>query len=515
MNHTTSSQRCQHANDRVSLARWHPAESETPVGLSRLASRTSKAAGILVNCLALLSSVLATDAPLTIPVDPLGEPKLPSDFQVVQAWTVEDRAGTGAEGSDGDGGQATAARLRYPRGVALDASGNLYIADYLNHRIRRVDADGVITNFAGTGRRGHMGDGGPAAQSLLSNPAGLAVDTVSNLYVADTGNNRLRRIAPDGTITTVAGTGDGGFGGDGGPATEALLNAPSGVAVDSNGNLYVADTGNNRLRRISADGTITTVAGASERGFRGDGGPAIEALLNAPSGVATGANGTVYVADTGNNRVRAVDADGMIATIAGTGWWGDSGDGGPAVNALLRAPSAVALDAAGHLYIAETYSHKVRRVSVHGEIRTIAGTGQKGDGVDGQPGTAVSLAHPRGIAVASAGNLFVADSTNHKVRMLTPSTEVLVPLGTSRVALVVTAGGVLSYQGQPVLAGTVVAAEDGTSHTLQVGRGGYLAGSYRPELTVPVNAAGDPQLPTGFPGTADRFISTLAGPTGS
>ena len=502
---------------RAPLSRKRPPKPKPPSGRGRFASRASRAAlaGILVACLALLSGASATDAPLTIPVDGFGEPKLPSDFSVVRVWNVEDVAGTGIRGSDGDGGPATEARLKYPRGVALDADGNLYFADHFNHRIRRVDADGLITNIAGTGHRGYMGDGGPAAQALLDHPDGLAVDSASNLYVADTGNNRVRRIAPDGTITTVAGTGEEGFAGDGGLAAEALLNAPSGVATDTNGNVYVADTGNHCVRRIAADGTITTVAGTGERGFGGDGGPAAEAQLNAPSGVATDASGNVYVADTSNNRVRVVaQADGTIATVAGTGWWGDSGDGGPAVNAWLRAPSALALDEAGNLYIAETYSHKVRRVAVDGQIMTIAGTGQWGDGDDGQPGTEVSLAYPRGIAINASGDLFLADSSNHKVRAMRPLTQVVVPLGESRVVLGVLDGGALAYQGQPVLAGTVVTAEDGTSHTLQLGRGGYLAGSYRPELVVPVDAAGDPQLPSGFPGTADRLISTLAGRQG-
>ena len=225
-------------------------------------------------------------------------------------------AGTGSRGFTGDGGPAAEARLSFPRGVAVDAAGNLYIADFENHRVRRVDPSGTITTFAGGGDA--LGDGGPAVQARLGLPDGLAVDAAGNLYIADI-VARIRRVDPSGTISTIAGTGERGFAGDGGPASEARLNHPAGVAVDDAGNLYIVDKQNLRIRRVDSSGRITTVAGSGEEGFAGDGGPAVEAKLNYPAGVAVDAAGNLYIADFQNNRIRKVDPSGIITTIAGTG----------------------------------------------------------------------------------------------------------------------------------------------------------------------------------------------------
>ena len=282
-------------------------------------------------------------------------------------------AGTGADGSqvsDGDGGPATAALLAFPESVALDGAGNLFIADTRNHRVRRVDAaTGVITAVAGTIGAGFGGDGGPATAALLAFPRGVALDGAGNLFIADSSNDRVRRVdAASGVITTVAGTGKDGSqvsDGDGGPATAALLASPESVALDGAGNLFIADLGNSRVRRVdAATGVITTVAGAGAAGFGGDGGPATAALLAFPNGVALDGAGNLFIADSSNDRVRRVDAaTGVITTVAGTGVEGFSGDGGPATAARLWGPRGVALDEAGDLFIADADNNRVRRVA--------------------------------------------------------------------------------------------------------------------------------------------------------
>jgi sugar lactone lactonase YvrE len=276
-------------------------------------------------------------------------------------------AGNGTAGFGGDGGPATSARLNSPFGVAVDSSGNLFIADFQNHRIRKVDAiTGIITTVAGSGPTGFLaggfsGDGDPATSARLNSPFGVAVDSSGNLFIADSFNDRIRRVdASTGIITTVAG---GGFVfGDGGPATSARLDFPSGVAVDSSGNLFIADTLNERIRRVDAStGIITTVAGG---GFvLGDGGPATSATLVLPFGMALDAVGNLFIADRFNDRLRKVDAaTGIITTVAGIGTAGFSGDGGPATSASLAEPVGVALGAAGNLFIADSSNQRIRRV---------------------------------------------------------------------------------------------------------------------------------------------------------
>ena len=219
----------------------------------------------------------------------------------------------------GDGGAATAAALMNPGGVAVDAAGTLYIADTDNNRIRKVTTAGVITTVAGNGLAGAGGDGGQAVFASLHSPHGVAVDAAGNLYIADTDNNRIRKVTPAGIITTVAGTGISGHSGDGGPATAARLNYPVGVAVDAAGNLYIADTGNSRIRKVTPAGVITTLAGTGIGGYSGDGGPATAAQLKYPFGVAVDAAGNLYIADSGNNSIRKVTPAGIITTVAGNG----------------------------------------------------------------------------------------------------------------------------------------------------------------------------------------------------
>jgi hypothetical protein len=331
-------------------------------------------------------------------------------------------AGTGTAGFSGDGGPATSAELAYPYGFAVDGAGNLYIADTVNQRVRKVNSSGVITTVAGTGTRAFSGDGGPATSAELSDPLNLAVDGSGNLYIADSGNHRVRRVDSSGTITTVAGTGTPGFSGDGGPATSAELAYPYGVAVDGSGNLYIADNGNQRVRKVNSSGMITTVAGTGTGGFSGDGGPATSAMLNGADDVAVDDSSNLYIVDNGNQRVRKVDGSGTITTVAGTGSSGFSGDGGPATSAELANPGNVAVDGSGNLYIGDTSNHRVRKVNSSGTITTVAGTGTAGFSGDGGPATSAQLAYPQEMAVDGSGNLYIADRENQRVRKVDPDT---------------------------------------------------------------------------------------------
>ncbi|MBF6054606.1 hypothetical protein GO002_22445 [Streptomyces eurocidicus] len=300
--------------------------------------------------------------------------------------------------------------------MALDAVGALYIADYQNHRVRKVGPDGIITTVAGDGSKGYGGDGGPATEASLKDPAGVALDGRGNLYIADRSNQRVRRVGPDGIITTVAGDGTAAFGGDGGPAIAASLNFPHAMAVDGAGNLYIADDYNHRVRRVGPDGVIVTVAGNGSDGFGGDGGPATAASLNFPHAVAVDGVGNLYIADRYNYRVRRVGPDGTITTVAGNGAIGFGGDGGPATAAALNLPQCVLVDGVGNLYITDYGNERVRRVGPDGIITTVAGDGSKGYGGDGGPAPLAALDQPLGIAVDGAGELYIGDFGNHRVR---------------------------------------------------------------------------------------------------
>ncbi|MGA3181254.1 MAG: immunoglobulin domain-containing protein [Verrucomicrobiota bacterium] len=327
-------------------------------------------------------------------------------------------AGIGKQGYSGDGGAATEAKMYHPYGVALDAVGNLYIADYESCRIRKVATNGIITTFAGNGNAGYSGDGGAATSESVYFPSGVAVDAAENLYIADQGNNRIRKVGTNGIITTVAG---GSTGGDGVPATKARLTAPSGVACDSAGNLYIADTGDSGIRKVSTNGIITTVAGNGNQGYSGDGGTATNASLNTPVAVALDAAGELYIADQDNNRIRMVDTNGIITTVAGDGpLWPSagtySGDGGAATNAGLNVPSGVAVDSFGSIYIADGANNRIRKVDTTGSITTLAGNGSKAYAGDGGLATNASLNGPYGVALDASDNLFIGDSGNGSVR---------------------------------------------------------------------------------------------------
>jgi trimeric autotransporter adhesin len=337
-------------------------------------------------------------------------------------------AGNGQAGSAGDGGLATAAQLNSPRDMVADSRGNIYILDTNNSRVRRVTSAGVIQAYAGTGQAGFSGDNGPATSALLNYPLGLAIDSRDNLYIADTSNHRVRVVSPDGTITTLTGSSIAGFSGDNQPASNGLLSQPSGLAVDSTGNLYIADTGNNRIRKVAPYGNITTVAGSAGAGFAGDNGPATQALLNTPRGVGVDGTNNVYIADTENHRVRRVTPQGVITTVAGSD--PARGDNGQAALARLFRPSGLAVDTQGNVYIADTLNHRVRRVNPQGVIVTLAGTGTPGNSGDDGPAVRAQLSSPGGLALDRGGNVYVADTGNHAIRRISPGGGITTFAGT-------------------------------------------------------------------------------------
>jgi len=296
-------------------------------------------------------------------------------------------AGNGTVGISGDNGPASSAQLYFPHGAAVDSAGNVYIADTYSHRIRKV-SNWVITTFAGDGTQGLGGDNGPATSAELNYPEGVATDSAGNVYIADSFNGRVRKVS-NGVITTVAG--GGSTLGDNGPATSATVGFPTGVALDSVGNLYICDEGDSRIRKVS-NGLITTVAGNGMPGFSGDNGPATSAEMGSPWGIAVDSAGDLYIADTRNARVRKV-ANGVITTVAGSSEWGFSGDSGPATNAQLNNPMGVAADLAGNVYIADTVNNRVRRVT-NGIINTVAGNGTYGFSGDSGPATGAQLGAP-------------------------------------------------------------------------------------------------------------------------
>ena len=328
----------------------------------------------------------------------------------------EIQAGPGISGFSGDGGAATSAELNYPVSVAVDGAGNVLIADSYNFRIRKMTPGGVIDTVVGTGTQGFSGDGGPATKAQIGLPTGVAVDSSGNLIIADFSNQRVRKVTSGGVIQTAAGIGIQGYSGDGGPATSALLHLPTGVALDTTGNLFIADSGNFRIRKVATNGTISTIAGNGTRGYSGGGGQAGSAELNGPAGLATDSAGNLFIADNFNQRVFKVTPGGVISTIAGNGTPGYSGDGGPATTAQLNEPWGVAVDSAGNLFIADLVNNRIRKVTTDGVIHTVAGMGAAGYSGDGGPATMAQLNYPVGVTVDSSGNLFIADSGNNRVR---------------------------------------------------------------------------------------------------
>jgi uncharacterized protein (TIGR03437 family) len=367
----------------------------------------------------------------------------------------------------GNGRSASAALVRTPRGLALDSATppNLYVTDDGANQVRRFRPGAPINVFAGNGSEDVSGDGGRAVDAGLRYPRGLVFDSSGAAFLADTYNHKIRRIGVDGAIAAFAGTGDGSFAGDGGPALSARLYAPSDVAV-SGGNLYIADEGNHRVR-VVASGQISTFAGAGTSGFGGDNGPAAQALLSSPRGLAIDAEGSVYISDSGNHRIRRVSRAGVITTYAGTGVCGFSGDNGPAASAQICAPGRIAIQG-GFVYFTDTEGNRVRRVDPSGTIVSIAGTGVRGYAGDRGPATASRLSAPFGIAVDALGTVYIADTGNERVRALAPALSA--------------SGSELSFQHDPASAAApapqtfqVSASREGTEFTLTpVSQGGWL-----------------------------------------
>ena len=333
-----------------------------------------------------------------------------------QTGYIKTVVGSGTAAYTGDGGSATAAALKSPSAIALDRSGNKYIADEANHCIRKVNASGVITTIAGNGTPGFSGDGGPATGARFNNPGGVAIDRLGNIYIADQFNNRVRKINTSGTIVTFAGNGTAGYSSDSIMATAAALFNPGSIAIDSAGNVYIADAGNNRIRMVDTSGMIYTYAGTGTSGYSGDYGVATGATLYQPKGITIDNSGYLYIADNGNNCIRKIDNFNIINTIAGTGSAGFSGDGGAANSATLSGPVGVAVNARGDVFVADAGNNRIRRVDTSGFITTIAGIGTAGFSGDGAAATAAMISYPSGLAIDNSGNLFLADQANNRIR---------------------------------------------------------------------------------------------------
>jgi sugar lactone lactonase YvrE len=326
-------------------------------------------------------------------------------------------AGNGTSGYRGSRGPATAAQLSFPEGLAMNSTGDLFVADMQNNLVRRVGADGILSDAAGSGQwrpaeaaaDDRPSDTRQAERIHLRFPSGVVVDRQDNLLIVDTYSARIRKVSPDGTAVTLVGDGVDGFAGDGSPAVQARLYYPTAAALDPSGNLFIADTGNQRIRKVDPTGVITTYAGAGAPGFAGDGGDAKQARLHEPRGLAVDRDGNLFIADSYNHRVRKVSPDGTITTVAGTGTRGFAGDGGHAKSAQLDGPEGVAVDSAGNLFIADSANHRVRKVTPDGIITTVAG-GAEGTFV------AVPLRYPEGLAIDRTGNLYIADPLDHRVR---------------------------------------------------------------------------------------------------
>ena len=350
-----------------------------------------------------------------------------------QAQIINTVAGNGTEGYSGDNGPATSATLDRPWHTALDTSGNLYIADAQNNCVRKMNTAGVITTFAGNNIQGYSGDNGPATAAELYYPDAIATDHMGNVFIADVYNNCVRKVDAAGIITTYAGTTIQGYNGDSIAASTAKLCWPFGVATDNAGNLYIADACNNRIRKVNTAGIITTIAGDGTMGFGGDGGPATAAQFHVVQGVAIDNSNNVYISDEDNYRIRKVGIDGIINTIAGNGTEGSLGDGGPATAAELPLLPSVGVAGDGTVYIPCYGGQNVRKVGADGIITTIAGTGIGGYGGDTGPATDANLYYPAGVTVAPDGSFYIADAFNNVIRHVTPG-----PTGVQEVSSVQT-----------------------------------------------------------------------------
>lgn len=337
-------------------------------------------------------------------------------FLPVHAQIINTFAGTGIAGYNGDGIACGTAQLDTPFAVAVDKMHNVYISDSRSYRIRKVDASGTISTIAGTGVAGFGGDNGPATLAQIKQPFGIFVDDTGNVLFADANNNRIRKISTTGIITTIAGNGVAGFSGDNAPAVSAMLNTPGDVCNDKTGRIYFIDIINNRIRKIDTSGIITTIAGGGST--LGDNGSATLASLNTPQNIAIDGNGNIYVTDGGNHRIRKISTLGIITTIAGTGIPGFNGDWLQATSAQLYAPVGIKIDKDGNIYITDATNGRVRKISNAGIMTTIAGNGMWGYGGDGGPAVAAKFYSMGGIAVDDSVNMYIADAGNNRIRII-------------------------------------------------------------------------------------------------
>ncbi len=333
-----------------------------------------------------------------------------------QGQVITTIAGVGIHGYSGDGGPGTAARLFEPHGVCVDRSGNLYIADYFNHVVRKLDTAGIITTIAGNGIGWFDGDGGPATAAELFYPSYVCFDADENLLISDYGNHRIRKIDRYGIISTVAGNGTYGYSGDGGPATAAQIFDAAGTCTDASGNLYICDIWNNVIRKVDTAGIISTFAGTGLAGYNGDGGTATNAQLNNPGGVCVDTAGNLYIGDQQNHRFRKVNTLGIISTFAGTGTPGYNGDGGQATAATLNVAGIIHIDKLGNFYILDYQNFVIRKITPSGIITTVAGNGTYGYNGDNIAATAAQINYATDVCLDSAGNLYIADHNNERIR---------------------------------------------------------------------------------------------------
>ena len=345
-------------------------------------------------------------------------------------------AGNGIAGFAGDTSAAISSTLNSPFAVAVDGTGNVYITDRHNNRIRKINTSGIINTIAGNGAAGYNGDSIAATNAQLNDPNGIAVDDSGNVYIADRLNNRVRKVSTTGIITTIAGTGTNGFSGDNALATLAELNNPRGLTTDTHGNVFIADQGNNRIRKINSVGIITTIAGTGTGGYNGDSISATTAELHNPYGIAVDTAGNLYIADVDNERIRKITTStDIITTIAGNGTSGFYGDDGPSVNAQLSEPIGVSVDNLGNVFIADSYNERIREINTSGNINTIAGTGIAGFNGDGLFATIAELNGPTGVAISNTGAVYIADYNNNRIRYMEHATGASIIIDSSSLTI--------------------------------------------------------------------------------
>lgn len=407
-------------------------------------------------------------------------------------------AGLGNPGFSGDGGVATNAELHGPSSISVDGNGNIFFVDYFNVRVRKINTAGIISTIAGNGLGGYGGDGSIGTSAQI-NPNSVAVSKKGDVYISDAVNGVIRVVNGLGIINTFAGTGIGGNTGNGGPALNARMDQPRGIAFDTKGNLFVADAANHVVRKIDTFGIITRFAGNDTAGFMGDGGPATAARLDSPYAVAIDKKGNVFIADYKNNLIRKVDTAGIISTFAGNTFMDYTGDNGPAGLASFRKPVDLAVDAIGNLYIADVGNHVIRMIDTFKIITTVAGNGTFGFSGDLGPSIGANLYAPNGVTVDKYGNIYIGDANNHRLRKVYATTSVANTSNSSVKAYPNPAGDMITIEGvsntdrmivyditgRPVMATANVAGE--STQTIDLSRlsnGMYTIGIFSSEGTV-------------------------------